>query len=178
MNLWTSDNWFQDDKSKSVCARFIEHGHDFIMAEFKTIVQIPDIQLVTYTLKIANDTIPDSKVHGGNMGPTWVLSAPAGPHVGPWTLLSGMISIEWYICSSANWYIIYWYDVLWTCKNRPIKTSYTPCSQTSFKVVYNCDQFWYAKIFNWKKIKVGGSVILIVSYPHHHHRYVVMLFWW
>ena len=24
-----------------------------------------------------------SKVHGANMGPTWVLSAPDGPHVGP-----------------------------------------------------------------------------------------------
>ena len=29
---------------------------------------------------------PDSKVHGANMGPTWVLSAPAGPHVGPTNL--------------------------------------------------------------------------------------------
>ena len=27
-------------------------------------------------------TYPDSKVHGANMGPTWVLSAPDGPHVG------------------------------------------------------------------------------------------------
>ena len=27
--------------------------------------------------------IPDSKVHGANMGPTWVLLAPDGPHVGP-----------------------------------------------------------------------------------------------
>ena len=26
---------------------------------------------------------PDSKVHGANMGPTWVLSAPDGTHVGP-----------------------------------------------------------------------------------------------
>ena len=26
---------------------------------------------------------PDSKVHGDNMGPTWALSAPDGPHVGP-----------------------------------------------------------------------------------------------
>ena len=25
---------------------------------------------------------PDSKVHGAKMGPTWVLSAPDGPHVG------------------------------------------------------------------------------------------------
>ena len=31
-------------------------------------------------------SIPDSKVHGANMGPTWVLSAPDGPHVGPTNL--------------------------------------------------------------------------------------------
>ena len=29
---------------------------------------------------------PDSKVHGANMGPTGVLSAPDGPHVGPMNL--------------------------------------------------------------------------------------------
>ena len=33
---------------------------------------------------------PDSNVHGGddgaNMGPTWVLSAPGGSHVGPMNL--------------------------------------------------------------------------------------------
>ena len=28
-------------------------------------------------------TGPDSKVHGANMGPTWVLSVPDGPHAGP-----------------------------------------------------------------------------------------------
>ena len=28
----------------------------------------------------------DSKVHGANMGPTWVLSTPDGPHVGPLNL--------------------------------------------------------------------------------------------
>ena len=26
---------------------------------------------------------PEKKVHGANMGPTWVLSVPDGPHVGP-----------------------------------------------------------------------------------------------
>ena len=29
---------------------------------------------------------PDSKVHGANMGPTWALSVPGGPHVGPMNL--------------------------------------------------------------------------------------------
>ena len=33
-------------------------------------------------LHIPIDGFPDSKVHGANMGPTWVLSAPDEPHVG------------------------------------------------------------------------------------------------
>ena len=29
------------------------------------------------------NNIPDSKIHGANMGPTWVQSSPGGPHGGP-----------------------------------------------------------------------------------------------
>ena len=32
---------------------------------------------------------PDRKVHGANMGPTWVLSAQMGTMLAPWTLISG-----------------------------------------------------------------------------------------
>ena len=32
--------------------------------------------------------VPDSKIHGANMGATWVLSAPGGTHVGPMSLAS------------------------------------------------------------------------------------------
>ena len=32
------------------------------------------------------ENCPDSKVHVANMGPTWVLSDPDGPHVGPMNL--------------------------------------------------------------------------------------------
>ena len=32
------------------------------------------------------DTILDNKDHGANMEPTWVLSAPGGPHAGPMNL--------------------------------------------------------------------------------------------
>ena len=36
------------------------------------------------------DIDPDSKVHGANMGPTWVVSTPQmGPMLAPWTVLSG-----------------------------------------------------------------------------------------
>ena len=36
---------------------------------------------------------PDSKVHGANMGPTWVLSAPDGPHFGPMNLAIRVITV-------------------------------------------------------------------------------------
>ena len=48
------------------------------------------IFLATVIKLIFLAAIPDSKVHGANMGPIWVLSAPDGPHVGPWTLLLGI----------------------------------------------------------------------------------------
>ena len=31
--------------------------------------------------------VPDNRVHGANMGPSWVPSAPDGPHVGPMNLV-------------------------------------------------------------------------------------------
>ena len=47
---------------------------------------------------------PDSKVHGANMGPTWVLSAPDGPHVGPMNLvMTGWLAV-------ANFYWDYGMD--------------------------------------------------------------------
>ena len=39
-------------------------------------------------------TYPDSKVHGANMGPTWVLSAPDGPHVGPMNLATRVVASD------------------------------------------------------------------------------------
>ena len=36
---------------------------------------------------------PDSKVHRANMGPTWVLSAPDGPHVGPMNLAIKVVNV-------------------------------------------------------------------------------------
>ena len=39
----------------------------------------------------------DSKVHGPNMGPTWVLSAPYGPHVGPMNFAIIVFCLIWYV---------------------------------------------------------------------------------
>ena len=44
------------------------------------------MQLLMQLMKNNWSTNPDSKVHGANMGPTWVLSALDGPHVGPLNL--------------------------------------------------------------------------------------------
>ena len=55
---------------------------------FETVAQGPqqDVPHVYHLLSLAetllNRAYPDSKVHGANMGPIWVLSAPNGPHVG------------------------------------------------------------------------------------------------
>ena len=45
---------------------------------------------------------PDSKVHGANMGPTWVLVAPGGSHVGPMDLAIRVSLSVWVI--SRPWH--------------------------------------------------------------------------
>ena len=47
-------------------------------------------RLSTGFQEISRVTLPDSKVHGANVGPIWVLSAPDGPHVGPTNLAIGV----------------------------------------------------------------------------------------
>ena len=46
---------------------------------------------------------PDSKVHGANMGPTWVLSVPDGPHVGPMNLAIRETMSDMYVLSNCAW---------------------------------------------------------------------------
>ena len=50
-------------------------------------IDICDLQrMVQLILGNHGSSIPDSIVYGAKMGPTWVLSAPGGPHVGPMNL--------------------------------------------------------------------------------------------
>ena len=65
-----------------------------------------------HKLPVMQKTYPDSKVHGANKGPTWVLSAPDGPHVGPMDLAI-RVSMSWhhkivscdfqFLCSKCRW---------------------------------------------------------------------------
>ena len=47
-------------------------------------------------------TVPDSKVHGANMGPTWVLSVPDGPHVGPMNLATRVANLLLFQCKFSQ----------------------------------------------------------------------------
>ena len=55
---------------------------------------------------------PDSKVHGANMRPIWVLSAPDGSHVGPMNLSIRVFMSPYGITSDA---IIAWPDIHRSC---------------------------------------------------------------
>ena len=48
--------------------------------------------------------VPDNKVHRANIGPTWVLSAPDGPHVGPMNLaIRGVFLVQFtHVIHSIN----------------------------------------------------------------------------
>ena len=66
-----------------------------ILAKMNTTTEI---YFVTLGILCWINTIPDNQIHGANMGPTWVLSAPDGPLVGPTNLAirDAMVCISWY----------------------------------------------------------------------------------
>ena len=86
---------------------------------------------------------PDSKVYGANMGPTWVLSAPDGPYVGPLNLA---IRVMFYRCS-GNTYCYDWQSIrnmLWWCyhNNWPNSPQFTDCIKDFFlERKYSCNEF-------------------------------------
>ena len=50
--------------------------------------------------RFQNQAYPDSKIHGTNMGPTWIMSAPDGPHLGPMNLAIRVANeISWKMCN-------------------------------------------------------------------------------
>ena len=67
------------------------------------------------TWQSANHVYPDNKDHGANMGPTWVLSAPGGPHVGSinlvirvWCLGCVVFCVCCYWCTKSLYGIVTW----------------------------------------------------------------------
>ena len=56
--------------------------------------------------------IPDSNVHGANVGPTWVPSAPDGPHVGSMNLVIRDTTHLLIIGMYTYWINAFWFFIL------------------------------------------------------------------
>ena len=94
--------------------------------EHPLLQRLPETLVWLCWCSVAKPT-PDSKIHGANMEPPWVLSAPDGPHVGPMNLAIldlklGVVACSlrwtsqllgsngWWCCWTAiNIYGTYWY---------------------------------------------------------------------
>ena len=56
-----------------------------------------------YRSRQISQIVYSTKVHGANIGPTWVLSAPDGPHVGPMNLAIRVLS-RVALCTVVSFY--------------------------------------------------------------------------
>ena len=85
---------------------------------------------------MVSNQYPDSKVHGANMGPTWVLSVPDGPHVGTMDLA---------IRVDLSWTRDGWHGSVWALygDENPSVTSGLPSQRVSYV------QFWYFRCWPW-----------------------------
>ena len=54
------------------------------------------------TSQLTNKLAPNKKVHGANMGITWALSAPDGPHVRPMNLVTIIATLRWASCGPGT----------------------------------------------------------------------------
>ena len=59
------------------------------------------------SVHVLSFTYPESKVPGANMGPTWVLSFPGGPHDGPINLAI-RVALTWPLhhCGLGHWNLV------------------------------------------------------------------------
>ena len=92
--VWQLYSWIHHRTFSHIivlCAKFLKDASTVKnVMEFKVLdVSQPlscNWSFVTIICGFPSQKLPDSKVHGANMGPTWVLSAPDEPHVGPMNL--------------------------------------------------------------------------------------------
>ena len=88
--------------------------------------------------------LPDNKVHVAYMGPTWVLSAPGGPHVGPMNLairaiiylshcISGGDSVP--VDEIYRYPIIKWFALTWPIHRVPNVVIPIMATKVTFPIV-------------------------------------------
>ena len=97
----------------------------------------------------------DSKVHGANMGPTWVLSSPGGPHVGPMNLAiwEGFAGNQ--TCRVTAWSLafLHWNEsntIAWKFQDTPIVNRNSQTRSTSFS-----DDLWLHYSFLRRLVQIG-----------------------
>ena len=108
-------------------------------------------------LSNGNCAVPDNKVHWANMGPTWVLSAPDGPHVGPFEpCYQG-----WLACSlSPNVAMCQWY---WLILDQVMNCGLTAASNHATKhwyIVSGMPRNTYKTSLLWKLSQYSCQIYL------------------
>ena len=82
-------NGLRANKYQTFFSTYSIHGFECDMANFNSCEGNVNLDVRSLTGKY-----PDSKVHGANMGPTWVLSGPDGPHISPLNFAIRVDSLE------------------------------------------------------------------------------------
>ena len=85
---WTASHYLNNCRQSSMSASGVTRPN-----ELSWIVKVWRLCVLTDHRYCAILLCPDSKVHGANMGPTWVLSAPDGPHVGSMILAIRVVEL-------------------------------------------------------------------------------------
>ena len=65
--------WLKKVLCPGILGRWIDENHSILPPMYGVYIKI-------------SDHLPDSKVHGANMGPIWGRQDPGGPHIGPMNL--------------------------------------------------------------------------------------------
>ena len=92
---------------------------------------------------------PDKKIYGANMGPTWVLSAPGGPHVGLMNLaIWDIAQCHGMFLSAWHWQ---WSNIRWIHK-------------TDLNCPHRQATMWLLLKFLKKRLAVINIYIIILLY--------------
>ena len=82
------ENWLHYNSTALYLALYL-----IIFTRHRYIVYFVSSKSDLFSLSLFCD-IPDSKVHGANMGSIWGQQAPGGPHVGPMNFLFGIVTVH------------------------------------------------------------------------------------
>ena len=114
----------------------IKQAHSFCLPMCKSIRPfMMNLISVVLTYESCFPMHPDSKIHVANMGPTWVLSSPGGPHVGPMNLGIRVVCVRFAMrilrqgvksTSTSDPYIIEWTAHYWAHSLRTLTLPHLP----------------------------------------------------